>query len=302
MNKRFVGVGECMVEMSGGENSLYRLGFAGDSLNTAWYARAFLGDSWHVDYLTALGEDIYSKQMRDFFARNRIGTSHIQTIKNRQAGLYLIHQAGGDRHFTYWRQNSAARKLADDPDAVAAALAGAEMIYFSSISLAILAPNARKNLLTAIAKARRGGAKVAFDPNIRPALWPDMKILKSNIEAACAGVDIVLPTFDDEQLAFGDNSPDETLRRYQGLGASEVVVKNGADMALVALDKTRVPSPAVPVEAIDATGAGDAFNGSYLAARLNGNDLEQSAIMAHKTASIVVQNQGALVDHKLLKT
>ncbi|VAW16315.1 2-dehydro-3-deoxygluconokinase [hydrothermal vent metagenome] len=302
MNKRFVSIGECMVEMSGGEDGLYRLGFAGDSFNTAWYMRAGLGNGWHVDYVTALGEDIYSAQMRDFFARNRIGTAHIQTIKNKQAGLYLIHQADGDRHFTYWRQDSAARKLADDPDALKAALDGASMIYFSSISLAIVGHNGRKNLLTAIANARRGGAKVAFDPNIRPALWPDTKTLTDSIEAACAGVDIVLPTFDDEQAAFGDNSPEETVLRYQDLGVKEVVVKNGPGMALVALDKTRISAPASPVAAIDATGAGDAFNGSYLAARLNGNDLEQSAIAAHKTAALVVQNQGALVDHKLLKT
>ena len=53
---RFVSVGECMIEMSGGEDGLYRLGYAGDTLNTAWYARARLGDDWDVDYVTALGD------------------------------------------------------------------------------------------------------------------------------------------------------------------------------------------------------------------------------------------------------
>ena len=67
---RFVSVGECMIEMSGGEDGLYRLGYAGDTLNTAWYARACLPEDWDVDYVTALGDDMYSEQMADFFDEN----------------------------------------------------------------------------------------------------------------------------------------------------------------------------------------------------------------------------------------
>ena len=49
-----------MIEMSGGESGMYRLGYAGDTLNTAWYMRALLPEDWQVDYVTALGDDIYS--------------------------------------------------------------------------------------------------------------------------------------------------------------------------------------------------------------------------------------------------
>ena len=54
MSKRIVSIGECMIEMSGGEDRSYRLGYAGDTLNTAWYLRALLGKEWSVDYVTAL--------------------------------------------------------------------------------------------------------------------------------------------------------------------------------------------------------------------------------------------------------
>ena len=64
---RFVSVGECMIEMSGGDEGNYRLGYAGDTLNTAWYARARLPAEWDVDYVTALGDDIYSQRMAQFF-------------------------------------------------------------------------------------------------------------------------------------------------------------------------------------------------------------------------------------------
>ncbi len=42
MAKRIVSIGECMIEMSGGEDRTYRLGYAGDTLNTAWYLRQVL--------------------------------------------------------------------------------------------------------------------------------------------------------------------------------------------------------------------------------------------------------------------
>ncbi len=125
MTKRFVSIGECMIEMSGGNDRQYRMGFAGDTLNAAWYLRALLQADWQVDYVTALGDDMYSKEMRAFFEKAGIGTSHIQEIKGRRPGLYLIHQAGGDRQFTYWRGQSAAKLLADDPAALTAALEGA---------------------------------------------------------------------------------------------------------------------------------------------------------------------------------
>ena len=66
MTKRIVSIGECMIEMSGGEDRSYRLGYAGDTLNTAWYLRALLGKDWSVDYATALGEDRYSNDIRAF--------------------------------------------------------------------------------------------------------------------------------------------------------------------------------------------------------------------------------------------
>ena len=103
---------------------MYRLGYAGDTLNTAWYMRALLPEDWEVDYVTALGDDMYSGQMRAFIDKAGIGTGHIQTIEGRRPGLYMIHQDKGDRHFTYWRGQSAAKLLADDPAALEAALDG----------------------------------------------------------------------------------------------------------------------------------------------------------------------------------
>jgi len=290
-----------MIEMSGGEDRQYRLGYAGDTLNTAWYMRALLEPDWSVDYFTALGEDRYSADIRAFLEQHRIGTQNIGTIKNRRPGLYLIHQEGGDRHFTYWRDQSAARLLAEDRGALHAALEGANMVYFSGITLAILQPRARGRLLGAVVAAREAGATVVFDTNLRPALWTSQRVMASMLTAAASLCDIVLPTHGDEAPVFGDRSVEETAERYLELGVGEVVVKDGGNPALVATATERVkvaPPPAGSV--VDATGAGDSFNGAYLSARLAGKGLEEAAEAAHRVAGIVIGQKGALVDPALL--
>jgi len=300
---RFASVGECMIEMSGGEDKTYRLGYAGDTLNTAWYMRALLPGGWDVDYVTALGDDMYSKDMLGFLGKAGIGTSHIQILPGKRPGLYMIHQADGDRHFTYWRGQSAAKQLADDRDALAAGLVGAKYVYFSGISLAILAPKARGRLLKALVKARDAGATVVFDTNLRPALWTSPQIMASTLTAAATIADIVLPTHTDEAPLFGDASPEATADRYLEIGASEVVVKNGAEPAFVATrDGVRATVPAPKAErVVDATGAGDSFNGGYLSARVRGLDPEAAAAFGHRVAGVVIGHKGALVDPALVR-
>jgi 2-dehydro-3-deoxygluconokinase len=300
MAKRFVSVGECMIELSGGEAGQYRLGFAGDTLNAIWYARARLGGDWTTDYVTALGDDEYSAEMRSFLTTNRIGTGHIQTIPGHRPGLYMIRQKDGDRHFTYWRENSAARLLAEEPATLDNAFAGAKLIYFSGITLAILLPRARGRLLKAIVQARNAGARIAFDPNARPALWRSPAIMASTTTVAASLSNIVLPTFADEVLAFGDKTPEATRQRYLELGVEEVVVKNGEAPALIGHAGRLSDVAPMPGSVVDATGAGDSFNGAYLAARLEGAKPEEAAQAAHRVAGIVIGHRGALVDPKLL--
>ncbi|WMT91616.1 sugar kinase [Pelagibacterium sp. H642] len=301
MGKKAVSIGEAMIEMSGGTGGTYRLGFAGDTLNTAYYLKALLDADWSVSYFTAVGDDIYSRQMVEFIAGTGIDARSIATIPGKRAGLYMIHQAEGDRHFTYWRDNSAAKLLADDAHALETALGEADLIYFSGITLAILAAPARQRLIDAIGARRRAGARVAFDPNIRPALWPDKASVAAALTAAADVASIVLPTHADEVPYFGDADAQATAARYLKAGCEEVVVKNGADPALVVTHDGSWTVGARRVESVvDATGAGDSFNGAYLAARLTDASPEEAAKAGHATASVVIGHHGALVPKEVL--
>jgi 2-dehydro-3-deoxygluconokinase len=71
MSKTFISIGECMAELQATEDGLYRLGFAGDTLNTAWYMKALTrAEDVTVDYATAVGTDSLSSKMLAFHKRS----------------------------------------------------------------------------------------------------------------------------------------------------------------------------------------------------------------------------------------
>lgn len=295
MTDRFVAIGECMVEMAPQPGGLYAMGFAGDTLNTAWYARRCL-PGWQVDYVTAVGTDAVSDRMMGFLADAGIGTAQVHRRADRTVGLYLIELTKGERSFAYWRGQSAARTLADDPATLAAAVRGARVVYFSGITLAILEPAARGRLLAVLADARAAGATVAFDPNLRPRLWAGADAMRDGIKQGAAVADIALPSFEDEAGVFGDATPRATADRYAAAGARVVAVKNGAAemLCLAAGAEVRVTPPPV-AEVVDTTAAGDSFNAGFLAAWMAGAGARDALLAGAALAGRVIGARGALV-------
>ena len=148
------------------------------------------------------------------------------------------------------------------------------------------------------------GARIAFDPNFRPALWPDRKAAQAAMEAAFRITDVALPTFDDEARLFGDLSPKATIRRISVLGPAEIVVKNGAEPCVLKADGEEQTIPAAwPERMVDTTGAGNSFAGAYLAARLMRRSPAEAARLAHAVAAEVIGVYGALakIDREKIK-
>ena len=291
---RFLAIGECMVEMAPDGQGKFSLNYAGDTMNTAWYMRRLLGPDHHVSYLTAVGEDEVSDQMVAFMSQSGIDTSDIARISNRSVGLYVILLTNGERRFSYWRGQSAAKLLVQGLDELPGS--AGDLIYFSGITLAILSDGDREQLLSLLRSARSKGATIAFDPNMRPRLWPSPTIMLHEIMRGAAVADIVLPSADEESVHTGDASPDETRDRYLRNGSAVVVVKNGPGRIAAADPKDRLSyQPDTIAAPKDTTAAGDSFNAGFLAAYLTGSDLRSSVEAGSRLAGLVVQQFGALV-------
>ncbi|WEX11454.1 sugar kinase [Chelativorans sp. AA-79] len=295
-------VGECMLELSGGRDDNWRMGHAGDTFNTLWAIRALTSDTTPADYVSAFGDDPFSGQQKDFFAKHGIGTAASPVIPGRRPGLYAITLTGAERSFTYWRADSAARLLADDERELQKSLHNRELIYFSGITLAILEDAARETFFSVLHDVRREGSRIAFDPNYRPRLWSSPEAARVAFETALGSSDIALPTFPDEAALYDDADPEATARRIRQAGVGEIVVKNGSEPTLLSSEGKETSIPALHVETpVDTTGAGDSFNGAYLAARLAGDAPETAARRAHRVAAAVIQVYGALAPFEVLR-
>jgi 2-dehydro-3-deoxygluconokinase len=290
---RIVCIGEAMLELSRKESGGWNMGYGGDTVNTAVHlARA----GHDVAYLTAMGTDPFSDDLvTTEWCGEGLDTSLVLRHPTRGAGLYAITtDETGERSFTYWRDSSAAREMFALPG-IAAVLAKAEqadLIAYSLITLAILSADARDQLFALCRRVRARGGKVAFDGNYRPRLWASAEEARAARDQAIACADIGLPTLEDERLLSGETSADMVADHWRALGCTETIVKLGADGARLP-GGTIIPPPEV-LQPVDTSGAGDAFNGGYLAARMDGESVADAVRAGHKLAGWCVMRKGAI--------
>ncbi|MBW4963398.1 sugar kinase [Sulfitobacter sp. CW3] len=291
-----LGIGECMIELSSAGDDLWRQRFSGDVFNALWYARAYSRDDTDIAFHTAVGTDQMSDQMLTFIQSGGIRCDDTPRIANRRPGLYTIHLNGAERSFTYWRDTSAAQMMVRQPGPLWANVAGADVVYFSGISLAILPPEDLEILLDGLVQHKKLGGILAFDPNIRPHLWSDRDRMLRVISRAASLCDLVLPSFDDETSAFGDATPEDSAKRYADLGANHVVVKNGPSDTIHLESGCMTAFPVTPVDKIiDTTAAGDSFNGAYIASLLRGLPTYKAIQSAQQCAGKVIRQKGAII-------
>jgi 2-dehydro-3-deoxygluconokinase len=287
-------MGEAMLEMAPVGEGLYRQGYAGDTFNTVWHMAQLLGDNAKAGFVTRIGIDAFSNRFAAEMEADGLDLTGVVRDRERQMGLYLIELEGSERSFHYWRKDSAARGLADDIPLLRGMFEHTGLIHLSGITLAIISPDARANLLSAMADSRQAGSVVSFDPNFRPGLWNSPAEARDAMSSMLTMTDIALPSFDDEATLWGDVSPGETITRFRDQGVREIVVKDGAGMVHFHAGEAEGRCDTPPVaNAIDTTGAGDSFNAGYLSARLGGKDARQAIGIGQKLAAEVIQILGA---------
>jgi 2-dehydro-3-deoxygluconokinase len=286
-------IGECMVELRQAGGGLLAQGFAGDAYNTAVYLKR-AAPALAVHFVTATGTDPFSNAMRASWKAEGVLDDLAFAVPNRRPGLYLIDlDDKGERRFHYWRGESAARlwlhSLAQAGGA--ARLAGAGLVYLSGISLAILTPDERRQALALMRGLRGKVGLLAFDPNYRPALWGSADEARAIIGEAAGLADIFLPSREDLDGLYGGD-----VNALRGFGCKEAAMTADIGQCLVvAGGGEEMVEGAVAAKAVDSSGAGDSFNGAYLAARLAGRTPSEAARAGLAMAAQVVGKPGAVV-------
>jgi len=134
---------------------------------------------------------------------------------------------------------------------------------------------------------------ISYDPNLRLKLWP-LERARKVITATIALCDHFLPSLDDVQMLCGLAQPREIVAWCHHLGARTVVLKLGPQGSLVSDGNSCVAVAAHSVAAVDATGAGDCFDGAYLARVAAGADAVAAARWASAAAALATTGYGAV--------
>jgi 2-dehydro-3-deoxygluconokinase len=266
----------------------YLEGHGGDTSNTA-IAAARQGA--RVGYITALGRDMPGDSFMALWARERVDASTVIRTDRWLTGVYFVTHDAIGHHFLHYRANSAAAMYttADLPEA---AIAAARMFYVSGISQGI-SITAADAVFAAIDIARRHFVKVAYDTNYRPRLWPPARAA-AVMHAAMKCADYALPGIEDVRILTGLTEPEAMLDFYLRLGPKVVALKMGEAGTWLATPEQRVHIPRHVVQVVDATGAGDAFCGAFLARILAGDAPEAAARYASVAAALKCTGYGAV--------
>ena len=305
MNKQKIAIiGECMVELQQA-GDLYKPSFGGDTLNTAIYLSR-LTSQYGIEtaYFTGLGKDPFSNAMLESWQHEGINTQHVRISNSKLPGMYAIETAAdGERHFYYWRNDSAAKYWLRDyqVDSLAQELSQFDWLYLSGISLAILPEDCLDTLYDALMLCHQNGVHIAFDNNYRSQLWPSVVEAREVYKKVMSLTHLAFLTFDDEMALWGDTQEEQSITRAQTFGIKEIVIKHGANpCSIIDLNKRTQVAANVIEHVIDTTAAGDSFSAGYLAKRLTGGTAQAAAHLGHQLAGNVIQHRGAIIARDLM--
>jgi len=285
-----VALGEPLVELNRtrGASDQYLHGFGGDTSNCA-IAAARLGA--RTAYVTRVGSDAFGREFLALWRSEGVDVSGVGVDAEAPTGIYFVTHGADGHEFSYLRAGSAASRLrpADLPLEL---IRAARVLHLSGISQAISA-SACDACFAAMEAARASGVKVSYDTNLRLKLWP-LARARAIIRASLALADWALPSLEDAALVFGREEPDAILDACHADGAPLVVLRCGAKGCMVSDGRRRERIAGHAVKAIDATGAGDCFDGAFAARLVAGDDAFAAARYANAAAALATTGYGAV--------
>lgn len=238
-------------------------------------------------FVGSVGDDLIGAFLRDFAAAQGLTYTDIRVLPERNTTLAFVQLDGsGERSFCFYRHGTADYRL--DTRALEA-VERADIVHLGSLMLSEPEGVAFADALAE--RVQRAGKKLSFDINYRDDIFPDPQAAKKAYAAYADAADIVKYSLEELELFTG----------MKGLGGLKkvsrprklVCVTMGGEGSAFCLGDRMGIVPSVKVQAVDTTGAGDAFYGALLA-KLDGKDLSQLSHEALVSAFSFANAAGAL--------
>ena len=247
---------------------------------------------------TTLSTDPFGEFLADRLADEGIPEAFLTRVDNPTALAFVSHAADGDREFSFHRERTADTVLQTDV-VETAALSAADWLVVGGVALS--AEPTRTAVFELVDRAREAGCRIVFDPNTRPELWDDD--LSLSLERMLLRTDVLKATREDFAPTALLDADAEFTDQLLDMGPDTVLETAGSEGARL------VAGPDSPwgagewhhagyaLDAIDTTGAGDAFLAGALAALAEGEtpaDPEAVLAFANAVAAVSTTAAGAM--------
>ncbi len=286
-------LGEAMVEFNQTRpgRPVYRQGFGGDTSNCV-IAAARAGA--RTAFLTRVGDDTFGEALRALWMCEQVDATGVESDPGAPTGIYFVTHGSDGHDFTYRRAGSAAARMTPEwlQRRAAGIVRDARWLHVSGISLAI-SRQARDTTLEAMRIARNAGTRVSLDSNVRLRLWT-IEEAREGLAQAMGLCDLFLPGMEDVGTLTGLTRSGPVLDWCRAQCPGQIVLKMGAEGAIIDDGISRSHVEGLRVNAIDATGAGDCFCGNLLARLSAGEPLAVATRWANVAAALAVQRFGAV--------
>ena len=271
-----------------GNKKNYISGYGGDTSNTAI---SIARQGMSVGLISKVGKDKFGSELFELWKREKVDSSHVYIHPEAPTGIYFVTHDADGHHFTYYRNGSAACQMTP-LDVPKDDLSQTSFLHLSAITQAISLSSC-ETAFAAIHHARKNGVKVSYDTNLRLKLW-SLDRARDVINRTVPMCEVILPSLEEATSLTGLVDPEEITDYYLDLGAKLVVLKQGSHGARVSDGKDNLNIPGHKVKAVDATGAGDTFDGAFLSEWLRRDDPFSAAEFANAAAALSTTNYGAV--------
>nr|MBQ8253182.1 carbohydrate kinase [Lachnospiraceae bacterium] len=253
--------GEMLIDFTpGNEPDTYTANPGGAPANVAVSAAR---NGMETAFLGILGNDDFGRKLKGVLEENGIAMLCPDLTDEAVTTLAFVtlHQ-GGERSFTFARKPGA-DILLDRKDIKESDIEKCKIFHAGSVSLS--EEPCRSAISHALMLAREKRKIVSFDVNYRDMIWHDEERCKKEVEKILPYVDFL--KISDEELAFagGEKNIPSFMETY---GITVLVETLGADGAKYYFAGKSGKEEGRKVDAVDATGAGDAFWGGFLSRML----------------------------------
>lgn len=296
MTAPIVVVGEALVDVVPAEDGARDLP-GGSPANVA-VTLARLGRQ--VTLVTTLGDDTRGDLVRSWLEASGVDVVAEPPRSGRTSSAAVVLDEDGGAAYDFdltW----------DLPVSVLARPSGDAEVFHAGSIATVLGPGA--DAVEAAMTAAGGRALVSFDPNARPAITPDVTVVRDRVERLVSLCDVVKVSAEDLAWYYPGADPVQVARSWAQAGPLLVVVTLGGDGAVAVRGSDILTVPAVPVEVADTIGAGDTFTGALLdalvglgaggpgartvLAALSPEQLTAAATWAARAAAVTVSRAGA---------